>query len=47
MESEVAVIQGRFAREAEELAAYVDQERAKREAAERTAGALAAQRRAD
>jgi circadian clock protein KaiC len=47
MESEVAVIQARYAREEQELAAYVDQQRAKREAAERTAGALAAQRRAD
>lgn len=47
IESEVAVIRGRFARETEELAAYVEQQRAKREAVERTAGALAEQRRAD
>ncbi len=47
MESEVVAIRGRFAREAEELAAYVEQQRAKREAAERTAETLAAQRQAD
>ena len=47
MESEVAAIRARYAREEQELAAYVKQQRAKREAANRTAEALAAQRRAD
>jgi circadian clock protein KaiC len=47
MESEVAAIQARYAREAGELAVYIDRQRAKREAAERTADVLAAQRRAD
>jgi circadian clock protein KaiC len=47
MESEVAAIRARYAREEQELAAYVEQQRAKREAAELTAEVLAEQRRAD
>ncbi|MEN6342715.1 MAG: circadian clock protein KaiC [Methanospirillum sp.] len=47
MESEVAAIRARYAREEQELATYVEQQRAKREAAERTAEVLAEQRRAD
>ena len=47
MESEIAAIQARYAREAGEVAISIEQQRLKREAAARTAGALAKQRRAD